>query len=520
MNMRSKRIFFLILRVLFVAVMVSLATFAVFTFLLDNFRHVEYINEKAVKEKAVNEKDGEEKAGEEKAGKEKAGEEKAGKHISAEHQKYYCPMHPSYVSDRPGKCPICGMDLVPVEQDMTEQEAKESELRGEEKERGKLSAEAIKISPYRQQLIGVRYTKVRVTDLEKEIRGVGYIDYDERLVKSISLRFSGWIEKLWANWEGKFVRKGEPLLTVFSPELASSKWDYLIALKSMKELQSQAQDRSPQDRASHDRELLSRDAEKLLSSAKFKLKLFGLTDEQIRSIDETDYDPYITILSPFTGFIIKKNVFEGEFVEPQKELFKIADTSRLWMLIEIYEDDIPFVKVGQRVKIIVSYLPGKDFIGKVSYIYPYLDRTLRTLKVRVEVQNPKYELKPGMYATALINLNLGKNLVVDDDAVVFSGDRAYVFLKGAKPDVIIPKEVKLGGKTNQGYIVLEGLNEGDEVVASANFLIDSESKLKSALRAFMGENGEDGANEYMHGENMRGGMQYQSEHPEHHHHEH
>ncbi len=373
---------------------------------------------------------------------------------------YHCPMHPSYVSDRPGECPICGMNLVPVEQEEDEEE---------------LPPGAVKVSPWKQQLIGVRYDKVKYTFLEREIRTVGYIDYDERLVKSVSLKFSGWVEKLWVDYEGKFVRKGEPLFKIYSPDLASAQEDYIIALRTWENL--------PKDAPKSLREQVK----SLLMSAREKLLLFDLEENQIKELERTKKtDPYMVILSPFTGFVIKKDVFEGQHITPDKEVFRIADISRLWILIDIYEEDIPFVRIGQKVKISTTFIPGKTFEGKVVYIYPYLNPDLRTQKVRVEVLNPNYELKPGMYATAYIKIPVGEKLVVPEDAVLFSGERAYVFVKGNSPGVLIPKEVKLGSKTRNFFVVEEGLSEGDEVVVSANFLIDSESKLKEALKSMAG----------------------------------
>lgn len=380
-----------------------------------------------------------------------------------EEVKYHCPMHPNYISDKPGECPICGMSLVPIE---------------EEREEG-LPPGSVSISPYKEQLRGVKYWKVGYLPLAKELRTVGIVVPDERKTYHVHLKFDGWIKKLYIEYEGAYVRKGDPLFTVYSEVLLSSQEEYLIAYRAYKKALSKGTDEEVET------------AKSLLESAKERLLLFGLTPFQIREIKERR-SPFVnvTIYSPYTGYVLKKNVLEGMYVTEGTHIYEIADLSTVWIMADIYENEIPFVEIGQKVEVSSPYIPGVKVEGKVSYIYPYLKEKTRTVKVRVELPNPDLMFKPDMYVDVSLKLPVGERLVVPVDAVMRTGTKSLVFVK-IKEGKLAPREIEIGPQIGHYYIVISGLEDGEEIVKSANFLVDSESKLKMAIEG-MGGNSEHG----------------------------
>jgi RND family efflux transporter MFP subunit len=378
------------------------------------------------------------------------------------HQKkvlYRCPMHPNYISDKPGKCPICGATLVPVEE-------------GEETASGAVEGYgSLKVTPERQQWIGVKTGIVRRRQIQKIIRTVGLVDYDEKRIAKIHTRISGWIEDLFVDYTGKLVKKGEPLLTIYSPELVSTQEEYLLALKGRAELVS-----SPFSN-------VSLGAKTLLDATRQRLLLWDISEDQIQALQRTGKpQTTMTLHSPIEGFVLDKKAFEGKYVKPATDLYVIADLSVVWVYADIYEYEIPFVHVGQEARVSLSYMPGEEFVGKVDYIYPYMEEKTRTVKVRLVFDNPGWKLKPKMYGNVRIQADLGEQLAVPDDAVLDTGTRQIVFLYH-EDGTFEPREVKLGYELEDSYIVLDGLAEGDRIMTSANFLIDSESKLRAATQA-------------------------------------
>jgi Cu(I)/Ag(I) efflux system membrane fusion protein len=327
----------------------------------------------------------------------------------------------------------------------------------------------VQISPERQQLIGVRFGTVEQRSLRKIIRTVGRIDYDEKRIGIVSPKISGWIEELYVDFTGQFVRKGEPLLTIYSPELVSTQEEYLLALKARQDWS-----KSPFSEVAESGTLLA-------DSARRRLKLWDISDAQIQALEESrEPKKTLTLYSPFTGHVLEKMANKGRFVDAGMSLYKIADLSVVWLIADIYESELPAIRVGQTAAIQMAYYPGETFTGKAIYIYPYLDAQTRTAKVRYEFANPHGKLKPEMFANVEITVRFGDRLAVPEDAVIDTGVRQVVIVDRGS-GYFEPREVRLGVKAGEVFEVLGGLKAGERVVTSANFLIDSESKLKEAI---------------------------------------
>jgi Cu(I)/Ag(I) efflux system membrane fusion protein len=366
------------------------------------------------------------------------------------------------------------------EEKKTEAEVKPSEMEMEMKgmtmesiqKEGKVQEVApgtVQITPERQQLIGVKIGQVEMRPLEKVIRTVGRVDYDEKRIITVSLKIGGWIEDLYVDFMGKYVRKGEPLLTIYSPELVSTQEEYLLALEAKKSLSKSS---FPEVAGS---------GESLAESAKRRLKLWDITDEEIQKLEESGKSKKtLTLYAPFSGFVLEKTAYKGMNVMPGMSLYKLADLSVVWLYADIYEYELPFVRLGQEATIQLTYLPGETFRGKAAYIYPSLNPETRTAKVRFEIPNSHERLKPEMYANVEIKVRLGQKLVVPEGAIIDTGIRQLAIVdKGS--GYFEPREVKVGAKVENYYEVIKGLQAGERIVTSANFLIDSESKLKEAL---------------------------------------
>jgi Cu(I)/Ag(I) efflux system membrane fusion protein/cobalt-zinc-cadmium efflux system membrane fusion protein len=360
---------------------------------------------------------------------------------------YRSTMNPNEISDKPGKDSM-GMDMVPFE---VEESGAVTEVGGRIQ---------VKISPERQQLIGIKTAPVKAQAIHKLIRAVGRVDYAEPNISVVNLKFDGWVEKLFVNSTGRAVRKGEPLFDIYSPELVSAQQEYLIALKADATLGGGAS---------------------ILKSAREKLRLWDITDSQVEELGRTgEFKKTVTVYTPGSGIVIEKNVVQGQKIMAGENLFKIADLSRVWIIGEVYEYELPFIKTGQEAKVSLSYYPGESFTGKIIYIYPYLRPETRTNQVRIELGNPGLKFKPEMFANLEIQVDYGTKLTVPSDAVLDAGDTKIVFV--AKGDGYFePREVKLGVRGQDMFEVLSGVNDGENVVTSANFLVDSESSLKAAL---------------------------------------
>jgi Cu(I)/Ag(I) efflux system membrane fusion protein len=319
----------------------------------------------------------------------------------------------------------------------------------------------VQVSLERQQLIGVKFGTVEMKPLEKVIRTVGRVDYDEKRIVTISPKIGGWIEDLYVDFTGKYVKKGEPLFTIYSPELVTSQEEYLIAFRVKNDL--------------------TKNQSTLLESARRRLKLWDITDDQIKALEESGQPKKaLTLHSPFSGYVLEKVAYKGMNVMPGMALYKLADLSVVWLYADIYEYELPFIRLGQQATIQLSYLPGEVFTGKAIYIYPYLDPNTRTAKVRFEFPNPHGKLKPEMYANVEVKVHLGRKVAVPEGAIIDTGLRQMAIIdKGS--GYFEPREVKVGAKVENYYEVVKGLKAGERVVTSANFLIDSESKFKEAM---------------------------------------
>lgn len=332
----------------------------------------------------------------------------------------------------------------------------------------------VQISPEKQQLIGVKFGTVEMRPLEKVIRTVGRIDYDEKRIVTVSPKIGGWIEDLYVDFTGRFVKQGEPLLTIYSPELVSTQEEYLIALRAKRDLSKSP---FPEVVGSGD---------SLAESAKRRLKLWDINDDQIKTLEESGQaKKTLTLYSPFSGFVLEKAAYKGMNVMPGVALFKLADLSVVWLYADVYEYELPFVRLGQQASVQLASMPGEAVTGRAVYIYPSLNPETRTAKVRFEIPNPQGKLKPEMYANVEIKVHLGQKLTVPEGAIIDTGLRQLAIIDKGN-GYFEPREVKVGSKVDNYYEVIKGLKAGERVVTSANFLIDSESKLKEAVGGMAG----------------------------------
>lgn len=369
---------------------------------------------------------------------------------------WYDAMNPQRTYDKPGKAPD-GMDLVPKYAD------------GDEGGLSNMPTGAVKISPQDQQLIGVATTVVRHEALVRTLRTTGQITADETKIAHVHVKINGYIEDAFVDYVGQLVKKGQPLFTLYSPDLVSTQEEYLIAKRGEKYLgTSQFAE-------------VSQGAQSLLRSARERLKLWDISDDQIKKLDETgEVSRTLTFYSPISGFVMDRKAFPQTAVNPDMDLYQITDLSTVWVNADVYEYEVAFVRVGQRAVMQLSYYPGKSYTGKIAYIYPTVDPMARTVKVRIEFPNPQFELKPQMFASVELTINYGHQVVVPQEAVLDSGDKQYVFVV-RQGGVFEPRPVQLGAKFEGNVAVLSGLKAGETIVTSGNFLIDSESRLKSAM---------------------------------------
>jgi len=406
---------------------------------------------------------------------------------------YTCGMHPLVIQDKPGNCPVCGIPLVPVrKQAMAAARSPSAQSVGERKvkyykstmmpgeisqtsrkdsmgmdmipvyegedERSAISVDAVTI-----QKMGMRTAPVTKGPLRRLIRTVGTVDFNETALADVTTKFGGFIEKLYVDSTGKQVRKGEPLFDIYSPELYSAQNEYVLGL-----IQGGG----------------------LKASARQKLSLYDISEDQITELEKTRQPQRaLSIRAPIDGVVVEKMAVQGQRAEAGMKLYRLADLSIVWVQSQIYEQDLVYIKLGQEAEVSLSYLPDRKFRGRVTYIYPTVDEKTRTARVRMEFHNPGFFLKPGMFATAEIRAELDPStLLVPDTAVLRSGEKNTVFvaLDGGRFE---PRTVTLGPRSeNNAYQVLSGLNEGEHVVTSGQFMLDSESQLREAIQKMLSPN--------------------------------
>jgi RND family efflux transporter MFP subunit len=370
---------------------------------------------------------------------------------------YTCGMHPWVLLPKPGDCPVCHMKLVPVDPN-------------------KLSGE-VNISPIMTQDIGVRVAPVTVGPVTRSIRTVGVVDYDETAVRDVNIKIAGWIEKLYVNATGQPVEKGQALFSIYSQELFTTQEEYLRAYKSRARPSATAPDTqgAETDTARWDAELLA--------AVRKRLEYFDISDEQIKELERSGKSTKTMVLrSPFRGLVVTKNVVEGMKVDPGMQLYRIADLSRVWVMVTLYEHQLPYVQTGQQVVMTLPYIPGPTIKGTVTFVYPVLNQDLRQVKMRVEVDNPDLLLKPGMYANVEIHSKLadGKTLI-PREAVIDTGERQVVLVSLGEGRFDV-RPVKLNVEADGGMVqVLDGVKQGDMVVVSGQFLLDSEARYRESL---------------------------------------
>ncbi len=352
---------------------------------------------------------------------------------------YTCGMHPQVLQDHPGDCPICGMKLTPVRRpDGT-------------------APSTILIDPATTQEMNLRTGVVTRGPLRRTVRTVAAIDYDETSLADVTTRFKGWITKLYVDATGQQVHKGDPLFEIYSPDLYSAQADYLLALQN---------------------------AGSMKAGAKARLMNFNISEDQIAELEKTkQVRQTLVITAPRDGIVVEKHAVEGQMADGGMTLYRIADLSLVWVRAQIYEQDLPFIRLGQTATVTLSYLPDREFVGRVTFIYPTVDEKTRTIQVRMEFHNPGGLLKPGMFATVELEAELDPAaLLVPASAVLRSGERNTVFvaLDGGHFEA---RTVALGPRSKGDlYQVLSGLSEGERVVTSGQFLLDSESQLQEAIQ--------------------------------------
>lgn len=368
---------------------------------------------------------------------------------------YRSPMDPSIHSSTPAKDSM-GMDFIPVYVD--------------ELAFGEVGGRAVvSLSPERRRVLGLRSESVRRASLARTIRTVGRVAADERRLHHIHTKFEAYIEHLYVDYTGKFVRKGEPLASLYSPELLATQQEYLLAWRAKERLAASALPAVAQGGVD------------LLEAAKQRLLLWDIRPADIARLEKTgEVRRTLDLYSPVSGYVTQKMALHGMRVTPVDTLFDIADLSHLWVMADVYESDLAAVRTGMPAELTLSYLPGRTWRGSVTYIAPVVEEKTRTIKVRVEVDNADGQLKPEMFADVLLESGHGSGLVVPASALLKTGERTLVFVD-LGDGRMEPREVEAGPKVAEGVQVLRGVSEGEKVVTGANFLLDSESSLKAAL---------------------------------------
>jgi RND family efflux transporter MFP subunit len=437
-----------------------------------------------------------------------------GKTASGQHQQYHCPMHPTYVADRPGDCPICGMKLLPIKPSGVAGETSAAQPAPAGTSTG--TADPRRILYYRSpmdpsitspvpmkdpmgmdyvpvysdevpaaggveghatveagseelRLTGIQTALARRGALARTIRAVGEVKADERRVNQVHTKISGWVEKLFVNSSGQAVHKGQPLLAIYSPELLATQQEFLRARETAARF---AQSDLPEVRSG---------GEELLEAARRRLMLFDVPRSFIAQLESTGQPQRtVTLEAPVSGHVTAKEISSGAQIEPGMTLFTVTDLSKVWIEAEVYEYEAPLVRLGQKARVTLAYDPGAGYAGRVSYIYPYLNTDTRTLRVRFEFDNPGQVLKPGMYATVELATEGAQGVLIPGSAIMDTGLRQLVYVQTGE-NRFEPRQVTVGVRSDDQAQILSGVKAGEAVVIRANFLLDSESRLRAAI---------------------------------------
>lgn len=376
-------------------------------------------------------------------------------------QLYTCSMHPFIIKDKPGTCPICGMELIKKIEGSADSGAQTAEQKQQTDMLGHVS-----LSPTQRVMANVATVEAKQTALNKEINAVGIVQYDQSRQAKVTAWIAGRIDKLHVNRVGDIVSKDKPVAEVYSPDLVATQQEYLLAVKSRDQLKNSSI------------AAISQNGEGLVASAKQRLMLFGVKESQIAELEKAG-NPNIRlpIYTPLSGVVIEKMMQQGQYVNTGEVLFNIADLSTVWVEVEVYENEFPNIHIGQQVEIRSQSFPGKPFAGRIAFIYPFLDPKTRTVKARVEMPNPGMKLKPDMFVNAIIKVPLGSAIVVPVTAVIDTGKRQVVWVE-TSTGMFEPRDVQVGQTSNDKIQILSGLKAGDKVAVSGGYLIDSESQLK------------------------------------------
>jgi RND family efflux transporter MFP subunit len=419
---------------------------------------------------------------------------------------YHCPMHPSYRSDKPGDCGICGMKLVPDDDPSHPDHApaqasanrkvlyyrdpKNPEFKSDKPgmnpatgnglepvyadDPAPMPMGTIRVSPQKQQLIGVQYGEATAAAGTHTFRAVGRVAMDETRIAKVQTKIEGWIDKVYVDFTGKLVEKGQPLLTLYSPEMLASQQEYLLSIRGREMLRN-----SPLPGTSQQNE-------SLLEAARKRLELWDLSDDQIAEITRTGKAlKNITLYSPISGYVMMRNAFPKQRITPETELYTVADLSKVWIMADVFENESSMIRVGMPVRVSLSYAGGRKLQGRVDYIQPQVDMATRTLKVRIEADNPEMVMRPEMFVDAEFQVGMPTRVTVPSEAVLNSGLKKTVFVDRGN-GYLEPRQVEIGERIGNRVEITKGVRAGERLVISGNFLIDSESQLKSAAAGMAG----------------------------------
>lgn len=391
--------------------------------------------------------------------------------VSSGKEVYTCPMHPQIVQDRPGQCPICGMDLV-KEEEIGQENQSDHDLGGAD-------ISSVKLSPSQQVLANVQTERVKPMQFQGEKTFNGYVKINESKFAHISTAVSGKIVKMFVSFEGEMVRKGQKVLEIYSPELVSTQKEYLLALDNFNQVKTSGN------------RLAIEQAQSLVSSSRERLILWEMTYAQIDELERTKSVKTTTIqYSKYSGIITKKYVHVGHWAMAGEDIYDVADLSSVWVIANVYESDMQYIKNGQTAEIYSTAYPDEVMRGKINFINPVFNPESRTLEVRIDVSNKDMKLKPDMYLKVKINTYVTQSIGVPKNAVIRTGEHNYVYIEKEK-GVYEPKEVQIGYEQDGYYAITSGLAEGDLVVTSGGFLIDSESQIQKGFTSGHENHGDD-----------------------------